>query len=91
MKRQIEIFTAGCPVCEPVVTMVKEEACDSCDITIHNLSEDFDNAQVRDKIKSYGVNRIPVVVVDGVLLGCCTNNEVSREELIKAGVGQPLA
>lgn len=90
MKRQIEIFTAGCPVCSPVVTMVKEIACDSCEITIHNLNEDFDNLQVKDKLVSYGVKRIPAVAVDGRLLGCCTNNEVSREELISAGVGQVI-
>lgn len=90
MKRQIEIFTAGCPVCSPVVAMVKEEACDSCEITIHNLNEDFDNQEVKGKLASYGVNRIPAVAVDGKLLACCTNNEVSRQELIDAGVGQPL-
>ncbi len=90
MTRKIEIFTAGCPVCEPVVAMVKEEACESCDITIHNLVEEFDNLEVKEKLKAYGVNRIPAVAVDGVLLDCCTNNEVSRDELIKAGVGLPL-
>ena len=26
-KRKIEVFTAGCPVCEPVVEMVKSLAC----------------------------------------------------------------
>ena len=39
MKRQIEVFTAGCPVCEPVVKMVKEMACDSCEVTVYNLAE----------------------------------------------------
>ncbi len=90
MKRQIEIFTAGCPVCEPVVAMVQDMACQSCDITIFNLAEAFDNAQVKAKLTKYGVHRIPAVAVDGVLLGCCTNNSVSREELLKAGVGQPI-
>ena len=90
MKRQIEIFTAGCPVCSPVVAMVKEVACDSCEIIIHNLNEEFDNPDVKDKLARYGVNRIPAVAIDGKLLGCCINNEVSRKELIDAGVGQQL-
>ncbi len=90
MKRQIEIFTAGCPVCSPVVAMVKEMACSSCEVTVYNLQEEFANPQVKDKLISYGVQRIPAVAVDGHLLGCCTNNEVSRDELVKAGVGQPL-
>ena len=32
MKRTVEIFTAGCPVCDPVVQLIKETACDSCDV-----------------------------------------------------------
>jgi len=90
MKRQIEIFTAGCPVCSPVVAMVRDVAGDSCEITIHNLNEEFDNREVKDKLVNYGVNRIPAVAINGKLLGCCTNNEVSRQELIDAGIGQPL-
>ena len=34
-KRKVEIFTAGCPVCEPVVAMVKELACDNCEVHVH--------------------------------------------------------
>jgi len=89
MKRQIEIFTAGCPLCSPVVEMVKEIACDSCEITTYNLNEEFDNPEVKDKLVSYGVKSIPAVAVNGELLSCCTNNEISRQELIGAGVGQP--
>ncbi len=90
MKRQIEIFTAGCPVCSPVVEMVKEVACDSCEITTYNLNADFDNQEVKDKLVSYGVKRIPAVAVNGQLLSCCTNIEISRQELVNAGVGQPI-
>jgi len=39
MKREIEIFTAGCPVCEPGVKLVKDTADNDCEITIHNLAE----------------------------------------------------
>ena len=37
-KRKIELFTAGCTVCEPVVEMVKGMACSDCDVVIYNLS-----------------------------------------------------
>ncbi|MFU8813053.1 MAG: thioredoxin family protein [Balneolaceae bacterium] len=87
MKRQIEIFTAGCPVCEPVVELVKETACESCEITIHNLSETSGD----DKISQYNIQTLPAVVVDGKLLSCCTNNGVRKEELEAAGIGTPLA
>ena len=33
-KRTIEIFSAGCSVCEDTVTLVKQMACPSCEVTI---------------------------------------------------------
>lgn len=88
MKRRVEIFTAGCPVCTPVVEMVKEVAGESCEIITYNLIDDFDNQDVMDKLANYGVKRIPAIAVNGQLLSCCTDNEISRQELIDAGVGQ---
>jgi hypothetical protein len=35
-KRKVEVFTAGCPVCEGVVNMVNELACPHCEVTIYN-------------------------------------------------------
>ena len=60
MKRQIEIFTAGCPVCEPVVALVKETACENCEITIHNLSEQSESKIRVTKMEEYGVKRLPL-------------------------------
>ncbi len=90
MKRRVEIFTAGCPVCTPVVEMVKEVAGESCEIITYNLIDDFDNQDVMDKLANYGVKRIPAIAVNGQLLSCCTDNEISRQELIDAGVGQSI-
>ena len=36
-KRKIEAFTAGCPVCEQTVELVKRIVCESCDVTILDL------------------------------------------------------
>ncbi len=90
MKRRVEIFTAGCPVCTPVVEMVKEVAGESCEIITYNLIDDFDNQDVMDKLANYGVKRIPAIAVNGQLLSCCIDNEISRQELIDAGVGQSI-
>ena len=38
MKRQIEIFTAGCTVCEPVVHLVKETAGKDCEVQAEFLA-----------------------------------------------------
>lgn len=83
MKKQVEIFTAGCPVCEPVVQLVKDTAGTHCDITIHNLSEDPNNAIC----KKYNLTRLPAVAVDGKLLNCCKNIAITKDDLIGAGIG----
>ncbi len=51
-KRKIELFTAGCTVCEPVVEMVKSMACGSCDVIIYNVAELLDTKECLEKVKS---------------------------------------
>ena len=86
-KRQIEIFTAACPVCEPIVALVKETACENCEITIHNLSEQNENTSGITKMEEYGVKRLPAVAVDGKLIDCCKNIEITKNDLVNAGIG----
>ncbi|MCB0492505.1 MAG: thioredoxin family protein [Cyclobacteriaceae bacterium] len=88
MKRQVEIFTAGCPLCDPVVRMVKEIACDECEITIYDLVKHSENKTCLSKLQEYQVKKVPAIAVNGKLLSCCENQEISREELINAGIGQ---
>ena len=87
MKRQIEIFTAGCPVCEPVVALVKETACENCEITIHNLSAQCESKICVTKMEKYGVKRLPAIAVDGKLIGCCKNVAITKNDLLNAGIG----
>lgn len=88
MKRQVEIFTAGCPLCDPIVKMVKEIACDECEITIYDLVKQCEDKTCLIKLEEYQVKKVPAIAVNGKLLSCCENQEISREELINAGVGQ---
>jgi len=87
MKRQIEIFTAGCPVCDPVVQLVKDTICENCEVTIYNLSEQCESKICIKKMEEYGVKRLPAITVNGELIGCCKNIEITKEDLIKAGIG----
>lgn len=86
-KRQVELFTAGCPVCEPAVQMVQELACPDCEITVHDLRQPDGAA---DKSAEYGIKTVPAIVVDGLLVSCCQNTGPNRDELAAAGVGQQL-
>lgn len=87
MKRQIEIFTAGCPVCDPVVQLVKETACENCEITVYDLVKQGEENTGTDKIEQYGINRLPSIVVNGRLLDCC-DRAITKQDLLQAGIGK---
>jgi uncharacterized Fe-S center protein len=89
-KRKIELFTAGCTVCEPVVEMVKSMACSDCDVVIYDISKPCDTKECLEKVKTYGIKALPAIAVNGKLLSCCQNKGISAEELRNAGLGQPV-
>lgn len=87
-KRKIEVFTAGCAVCDPVVEMVKSMACTNCDVVVYNLSQLCDTKECLEKVKAYGIKALPAIAVNGELLSCCQNKGISVEQLKNAGIGQ---
>ena len=96
-RRQVEVFTAGCPVCEPAVRLVQEMTCPDCEVTVHYLRQaegsaftDSPGATAAAKAAEYGIVTVPAVVVDGNLVSCCQNRGPNREELAAAGIGQRL-
>ncbi len=89
-KRKVEVFTAGCPVCEPVVDMVQSMACSDCEVAVYNLSDKNTIANTADKVKTYGIKVLPAVAVNGKLLSCCQNKGVSEAEVKNAGIGQRI-
>jgi len=88
MKRQIEVFTANCPVCDPIVKMIEELAYSECEITTYNLVKQCDDKTCLTKMNEYGVQKIPAVAVNGKLLDCCNDATITKEKLMDAGIGQ---
>lgn len=87
MKRTVEIFTAGCLVCDPIVPLVKETSCDNCEITIYDLVKQCEEKTCTDKMRAYGINQVPSIVVNGKLLDCC-DRAITKQDLTNAGIGQ---
>ncbi|MEI2579116.1 thioredoxin family protein [Scytonema sp. PRP1] len=88
-KRLIEVFTAGCPLCDETVKLVRELACSNCEIQVYDLRSESATNSYREKANQYGIHRVPAVVVNGKLAECCSNQQpVSREALVAAGIGQ---
>jgi hypothetical protein len=85
--RKIEIFSAGCPVCEALVARVREMACPSCEITVLDMGD----ASVAARAKSLGIASLPAVAIDGALADCCAGRGPDDAALRAAGLGQPLS
>ena len=82
-KRKVEVFSAGCPACEPTVQLVKSIACPSCDVQVLNINE----PDVAAKAKQYGVKTVPAVVIDGKLAECCAGAGPDEATLRAEGLG----
>lgn len=87
-KRKVEVFTAGCPLCEDAVKLVKSAACPDCEVVVYDLNKGCSTNECREKAKAYEVKRVPAVAVNGRLLDCCKQGPVTAEALKAAGVGQ---
>lgn len=88
-KRKIEVFTEGCPKCEPTVELVKKLACSNCEVTVYDVKKGCSTNICQDLVVQYGVKSYPSVAVNGQLLDCCKNGSGPTEETLKAaGIGQ---
>jgi hypothetical protein len=85
-KMKIEVFSAGCFVCDPVVEMVRSLSAAECDVMVYNLSDPSESKTCRDKLEAYGIKSLPAIAVNGKLLSPHLNTEVSYDELSGAGV-----
>ena len=85
-QRTIEIFSAGCPVCDEAVAQVKAESCASCDVQVLDMKDPGTATRAKD----LGIRSVPAVVIDGKLAGCCAGRGVDLVVLRDAGLGQPL-
>ena len=85
-KRRIEIFSAGCPVCEETIGLVNRLACDSCDVTVL----DMQTPEVASRAHELGIRSVPAVAVEGRLADCCAGRGPDESALRAAGIGQPL-
>jgi len=85
-KRQIEIFSAGCPVCQDTIDLVNRMACPSCEISVLDMND----RDVASRAASLGVRSVPAVAINGKLADCCSGRGVDENILRNAGIGQPL-
>ncbi|HKP38403.1 MAG TPA: thioredoxin family protein [Pyrinomonadaceae bacterium] len=73
-KRKIEVFTAGCSLCEDTVRMVKE-AVSSCGCEV--IERRCSPHHMCDEGKAYGVRAMPTLVVNGAII---FEGRITREQ-----------
>ncbi len=86
-KRKIEVFSAGCQVCQEAVEQVKQLTCPSCELQVLDMQD----PAVAARAKTLGIRSLPAVAVDGRLVDCCAERGLDEDKLRAAGIGQPLS
>lgn len=85
-QRHVEIFSAGCSICQEAIDLVNRIACPSCDVVVLDMND----AAIAQRAQTLGIQSVPAIVIDGQVADCCANRGVDEEALRRAGVGQPI-
>lgn len=72
--RKIEVFTAGCSICEGTLRVVKD-AVSSCGCEV--IERRCPPQEMCEEAKTYAVRAMPTVVVDGTIM---FEGRVTREQ-----------
>ncbi len=86
-KRQVEIFSAGCALCQETIDLVKQIACPSCEVSVL----DMQNQTVAQRARTLGVKSVPSVAIDGQLADCCAGRGPDEDTLRQAGLGETIS
>ena len=86
-KRKVEIFSAGCPVCEETIALVNKVACPSCELEVLDMHTET----AVNRAKELKITSVPAVVIDGILSDCCKGHKIDEEALRSSGLGQPIS
>lgn len=80
--RKVEIFSAGCAICNETIEAVKREASSSSEVIVHDMRD----MRVVQRARELGIRSIPAVVIDGKLANCCLGRGVKIGVLKSAGL-----
>jgi glutaredoxin 3 len=66
-RKKIEVFSAGCCLCEGTIEVAKRLAGSSHEVVVYDMRQ----SEAASRAKQYGVHSIPGIVIDGKLANCC--------------------
>ena len=82
-QHQVEIFTAGCQICDDAVALVNKVAQGKSSVTVHKMQD----MATATRAKALGITSVPAVVIDGKLAACCSGRGIDEAVLRVAGLG----
>jgi len=62
-KRKVEVFSAGCALCEEVIDVVRQQAGSSSEVIVRDMLD----ARTLARAEELGIRSVPAVVIDGKL------------------------
>ena len=80
MAKRIEVFSAGCPLCQDAVRAA--ESLGQVDVV------DMRSGDAAARAKAYGISRVPAVVIDGRLSECCQGQQPVSIEALRRQTSQ---
>lgn len=82
-KRRIEIFNAGCYLCEHAVQQIKAQECPYWEITVYDLNKKCETKKCETKAEEYEIETVPAVAINDELADCCRNRGINFDTLKK--------
>jgi glutaredoxin 3 len=75
--RKVEVFSAGCALCEEVIDVVRREVGSTSEVIVNKMTD----ARVLARAETFGIRSVPAVVIDGKLASCCAGRAVDVQVL----------
>ena len=76
-KSIIEVFSAGCSLCQDAVRDVKGKYTKSYEVKVLNMH----NVDIAERAKKIGITAVPSIVIDGKITDCCSGQGLKPDSL----------
>lgn len=76
-KHKIEIFSAGCALCNQAVDLVKKIADKHCEVMVLDMHQEH----VEHRAQLLDIQTVPTILVDGKIAPCCQGKGVDEDLL----------
>lgn len=81
-KRHIEVFSAGCPVCQGGIQLVNRLAGSAYQVEVRDMHQ----PAIAQRAASLGIHSVPAILIDGQLASCCSGRGPDEGALRAAGL-----